>query len=130
MNQRPSTAVRVADLNRSVAFYTKLAGFTLIEHRPEADVAVVAYNGCPLLLAGPAAADLAAYLSEVNKVEKPGAVLHFPPSGEIDEMLATYQARGIPGVKLEETWWGDRTLTFPIPGRRRSTTPAGPSALP
>lgn len=30
-------------------------------------------------------------------------------------MFTAFQARGLSGVSLEETWWGDRTLTFPDP---------------
>lgn len=81
MNKRPSTAVPVTDLNRSVAFYTEMAGFQLVEHRPEADVAVIESNGYLLLLAGPGATDIKTFLNQANEVMKPGAVVHLPPPG-------------------------------------------------
>lgn len=102
------TAIRVSDLDASLAFYVERLGFRLTWHDPEAGVAQVDAAGYPVLLAGPDAPDLRSYLDETHEVVQPGGTL-FVHSGDLDALAAMLAARGVDFSAVEQ-WWGDRSL--------------------
>jgi catechol 2,3-dioxygenase-like lactoylglutathione lyase family enzyme len=115
MPKLPSFAMIVSDLAASVTFYVNRLGFTLLEQRPEADMAqLIDYDGDPILFAGPKVEDVRVHLSEPRLVFKPGETLTY----QADDLVAReamLREQGISGMKLEESSLGDRTLAFKDP---------------
>jgi catechol 2,3-dioxygenase-like lactoylglutathione lyase family enzyme len=110
MPNKASLAITVADLADSVDFYANRLGFELIGHVPDADVAhIVDSDGDLLLLVGPAAGDLTAYLDEQHRVLAPGDSIGFG-GGDLAAQRTALAARGVGQIELKETRWGDRTL--------------------
>src|SRR3954452_8069052 len=107
MMQKPQLALRVADLERSVAFYAATMGFRPLADRPSADVAVVEdWQGDLMLLAGPDVSDLEPFLAEQPYIVAPGDAIHFA-GGDLDARHATLEAAGLSGITLETKRWGD-----------------------
>jgi catechol 2,3-dioxygenase-like lactoylglutathione lyase family enzyme len=110
-----TVAIRVADLARSIHFYTEGLGFSLAEHRPAEDVAeIIDSDGDPFLLAGPHAGDLAPYLAEGHFILRPGTALSFL-SRDLGARHAQLAERGLTEEWEEQTAWGDRTLSLRDP---------------
>jgi catechol 2,3-dioxygenase-like lactoylglutathione lyase family enzyme len=107
------TAARVGDLAASIRFYTEVMGFPLLE-RPAEDIAVVSFNGYPVLLAGPGAGDLTPHLNPVHNVTTPGGTL-FVHAPDIDAQQAALAERHAPGLTRIEKPWGDIVLTVTDP---------------
>ena len=113
-DRRPMTAAKVRDLEASVRFYGEVMGFALLERDGQADVAIVSFNGYPILLAGPRAGDLSPHLNEVHGVVQPGGTL-FAYAADIDTEEARLVSRGAPRLTRIEKPWGDTVLTVVDP---------------
>ena len=115
MPKHARVALKVNDLASSLTFYVDRLGFQLVESQPDADMAVVLYSyGGPILLAGPAVADVRSHLDEPRIVFKPGDTLDFFEE-HLDARLAALTARGLTGIQQEQTGEGDRKLTIKDP---------------
>ncbi len=111
MTSKPTSAVQVGDLHRSIGFYRDALQF---EVEPGGNgVAVVNAGGWPMLLAGPDAGDITPNLSEIHATVEPGATIHLF-EGDLDRRHAALSERGI-SSRLVETSWGDRTLILSDP---------------
>lgn len=107
---KPSFALPVADLTTSIAFYIDRLDFTLADQSPAADVAhIIDSDGDPLLLFGPHAGDVTAYLAERHVTLKPGQTLSFL-GGDLDARRSTFLQRGISEVHVVKKRWGERRL--------------------
>lgn len=107
------TAARVRDPATSTRFYTETMGFPLVE-QPAADVAVISFNGYPVLLAGPDAGDLTPYVNNIHSLVTPSGTL-FAHAPDIDAQQAMLAARQAPGLTRIEKPWGDVVLTVNDP---------------
>lgn len=88
----PSYAMRVSDVSSSSAFLVEKLGFSLIEHKPEEDIAyVLDTDGDAILLAGPAVQDIPSYLSAQHHIAEPGQVLSLMKSGRSGANMANKQ---------------------------------------
>lgn len=110
---RPMTAARVRDLATSVRFYSEVMGFPLLG-QPAQDVAVVSFNGYPVLLAGPNAGELTPYLNPVHGLTVPGGTL-FAHAPDIDAQQTALAERQAPGLTRTDKPWGDVVLTVSDP---------------
>jgi catechol 2,3-dioxygenase-like lactoylglutathione lyase family enzyme len=111
--RKPATAVRVADLAASLAYYVDRLGCTLVSRPADADVATIAHEGYLLLLAGPASADLVPYMQPSHDLARPGSTLFFDggPASDLDAAHARLIARGVMDAQVVERWWGERVIT-------------------
>src|SRR5579859_4527401 len=111
----PTFAMRVTDLNRSIAFYRDAIGFTLVEAQPDQDVAMMLdTDGDPILLAGPGAGDLKVWLAETHYILPPGESIGFY-GGDLVARRASLLQRGVEDVRIDESRFGDRTLRVKDP---------------
>ena len=91
----PSFAMRVSDVSSSSIFLKEKLGFTLTEQRPEEDIAyVIDTDGDAILLAGPAAQDIPAYLSAQHYVARSGEILTVA-GGDLEARQADLLSKGI-----------------------------------
>lgn len=110
MAHEPAVALVVSDVTRSIAFYVAQIGFELVEHRPDADVALVRdSDGDLLLMAGPHAGDLGKYLSQKSRVLGSGDTLSFA-SVDLDVLHPELMRRGLTVPEIAVMRWGDRVL--------------------
>ncbi len=114
MDALPAFAVTVTDVAAAASFLARLPGFTLQEHRPDEDVAVIDAPGGRVLLAGPRAGDPRGHLSPIHEVARPRTTLYFHHPNLV-ALQAQLAAAGIDGVRAVETAWGDRGLELPGP---------------
>jgi catechol 2,3-dioxygenase-like lactoylglutathione lyase family enzyme len=78
MPNKARVAIRVLDLETSIAFYTTLLNFELVESQPDVGIGSIrASDGDLLLLALPHQTDLRSLLDEPRLVFKPGDTLDF-----------------------------------------------------
>ncbi|HET9014871.1 MAG TPA: VOC family protein, partial [Thermomicrobiaceae bacterium] len=111
---RPGTALRVADLAHSLAFYLELPGMTLVDHAPERDLARLDAAGYPVLLAGPRApADLSGRLATGGDVLAPGGTLHVL-GVDLDALGERLTSAGVAFARVERPW-GDRAVRLTDP---------------
>jgi catechol 2,3-dioxygenase-like lactoylglutathione lyase family enzyme len=104
---KPTRMIPVLDLQASLAFYAEKLGLTLIEQYPDAAHLETPFGH--VLLAGPAAGDVAPYMAAAWEAVKPGAVLYLlAPDIEAE-------ARRLPEATLTRTDWGERKLELPDP---------------
>ncbi len=117
MPKLPRVALKVNDLASSLTFYIERLGFQLAESRLDADMAVLLDpSGNFILLAGPAVEDVKSHLDKICVVYKPGDTLDFSEEEEnLDARLAALTARGLTGIRIEETEDGDHQLTVKDP---------------
>lgn len=112
---RSVLALPVADLDSSLAFYLDRLQFKPAMHTPDADIAeLIDPDGDQLLLAGPRAGDLAAYLGEGQRILPPGATISF----RLDDLAALHDRlldQGADVAPIAETPWGDRSLSVRDP---------------
>ncbi|HLV99282.1 MAG TPA: DinB family protein [Ktedonobacterales bacterium] len=109
MPRRPCRALKVNDLASSLAFYVEGLGFHLVESQPDADRAPrFDPYGEPILLAGPAVAEVSAALEEPRIVYQSGATLDFIGE-DLDVRLAALSERGQTATE-QQTGEGDRQL--------------------
>lgn len=114
--RKPMIALPVADLDRSLAFYTGL-GCTVTLRDDEACMAQIEHDGYPVLLSGSATADLSPYLHTVRETVRPGATIFFN-GGTPEALVERYgalQRRGLTSAEMIERPWGDIALTVPDP---------------
>ncbi len=115
MPKRPRIALKVTDLDASLAFYIEGIGFELVESQPVAGTALILdSDGDPILLAGPQVEDVKVHLDEPRIVFKPGDTLDFVEN-DLDARRAGLAGKGLVGAQLEEDSWGDRKLTLKDP---------------
>lgn len=115
--RKPMTALRVANLNRSLMFYVDMLGCAIVMRDEEAGAAQIERDGYHVLLAGPNVVDLSSYLHTVRETVRPGATIFFnggPPDALV-QLHQTLKERGLTGAELIERSWGDITLTVPDP---------------
>lgn len=101
--RRPVSALRVKDLDAALRFYCDGLGFAL-DLRDACGVAQVAPpKGLPLLLAVPAATDLAPWLLETWRPLEPGQRVYLTATGDLQAYRSTLTQRGLqPGELIAE----------------------------
>jgi catechol 2,3-dioxygenase-like lactoylglutathione lyase family enzyme len=106
----PQTALRVADLERSLRFYLSLPAFALVE-RDRATARLTGPGGVTLLLAAPSAD-----LSPWPRVPEagPGAWVYLHRA-DLPGLAVELAERGMPGHTPEEPYPGWRQLLLPDP---------------
>src|SRR6185437_7655463 len=115
MPRLPNLALHVSDLTRSIIFYTDRIGFTLVEHKPEADIAyILDSDGDINLLAGPGTADLAPYLAERHLLLKPGNTITFL-SNDLTAIRSELLQRDFENIDIMQTRFGDSMLCIQDP---------------
>jgi catechol 2,3-dioxygenase-like lactoylglutathione lyase family enzyme len=111
----PAIVLRVSELGRSVAFYRDALGFTLAEHRPADDVAVIVdKDGDAMLLAGPRATDLAPFARPDPWLIKPSEALSYA-ADDLDAVRARLAAHGVTSMRPASMPWGDPALDITDP---------------
>ena len=114
MTELPSFAMRVSDVSSSKAFLTEKLGFTLIEHKPDEDIAyLLDTDGDALLLAGPTAHDPSSYLSPQLHIVQPGEVIRFA-GGDLQARQADLLSKGLTNFQIERNRIGDSVLVLPV----------------
>lgn len=112
---RPSVALHVGDLAASRAFYIDLLGFGAADGPlPETLAQVIDFDNDSLLLIGPAAGDVTAYLHESPTILEAGTTLGFFCS-DLAAKLAEWSTRGISNLLEAKTPLGDRALIVQDP---------------
>ena len=112
---RPSIAIRVQDAATSRTFYIDLLGFgTADTPLPGALAEVIDFDNEPLLLIGPDAGDVTAYLNEPHVILESGTTTGFFCQN-LDAKLAEWGARGLTGVQEAKTPLDDRALIVKDP---------------
>lgn len=115
MTDLPTFALHASDVATSVAFYTEKLGFTLLEQRPEEDIAYLRdSDGDPLLLAGPAVQNLPSYLNERSFILEPGGSLGFQGE-DLEAQQADLRSKGVTDLQLVQRRTGDRILRVKTP---------------
>jgi len=115
MSELPTVAMRVTDLSRSIAFYRDRIGFTLVEAKPDQDVATMLdTDGDLTLLAGPGARDLTALLAERHFIAKPGESVGLY-GGDLAARRAELLQRGVEDAHIEKSRFGDQALRLKDP---------------
>ncbi len=114
MADLPSFAMRVSDVSTARAFLVEKLDFTLNEHRPDADIAYLfdPNEKDVILLAGPAARDLSAYLNAEHFIATPGESISI--GGDLETRQAELRGKGVSDCQIKQSRIGDRTLAFPI----------------
>ncbi|MDQ2885844.1 MAG: DinB family protein [Chloroflexota bacterium] len=115
MPNRPSFALTVSDLTKSLEFLVQVLGFELVDHRPYSDLAYVLDVDKDLtFVAGPSVENVADYLDPPRFIFKPGDTISFMET-EPESRQAALQAKGVTGVRLVPGFLGDQKLTVPGP---------------
>src|SRR5215469_2784681 len=117
MTNKARAALKVLDLDTSIAFYTKFLNFELVEAQPDVGIAYIRdSDGDLLLLASPHQADPRSLLAEPRLVFKPGDTIDFfvdnfetQRAKLIEEGLADTEMR------VEENEHGERKLLVSDP---------------
>src|SRR5262245_7336032 len=115
MTDLPSFVLHASDVATSVAFYTEKLGFTLLEQRPEEDIAYLRdTDGDRLLLAGPTVQNLPSYLNERRFPLQPGVCLGF--QGDVlDAQQTNLRSRGVTDLQPFHRRTGERILRVKTP---------------
>lgn len=114
MAELPSFAMHVSDVSSSSAFLIEKLGFTLTEQRPEEDIAyVIDTDGDAILLAGPAAQDIPAYLAAQHYIARPGEILT-SAGGDLEARQADLLSKGLSDFQIKQNRIGDRTLMITV----------------
>lgn len=115
MRNKPTFAVRVANLAASIEFYGGRLGLLVEAHDPVSDIATIVDGlGMPVLLAGPAAPDLIAYMGDVREIAEPGTTLYFY-AADLDGRMSALAQAGLADARLVERRWGERRLALRDP---------------
>lgn len=115
MSELPGFAIRVTDLNESIAFYRDRIGFSLVEAKPDQDVATMLdTDGDLTLLAGPGVSDLKPFLAERHFIFKSGDVIRFL-ADDLAARHAELRAKRVEDVRIDESRFGDKTLRLKDP---------------
>jgi catechol 2,3-dioxygenase-like lactoylglutathione lyase family enzyme len=115
MSNKARVAIKVFDLDRSIAFYTRCLNFKLVEFQPDAGIAYIRDSDDDLvLLASPHLEDPRSLLDEPRQVFKPGDTLDF-----FVDTFETQHARlvedGLTDIRVEENERGERKLLVTDP---------------
>jgi catechol 2,3-dioxygenase-like lactoylglutathione lyase family enzyme len=115
MPNKARVAIRVLDLETSIAFYTTLLDFELVESQPDVGIASIrASDGDLLLLALPHLEDLRSLLDEPRLVFKPGDTLDFFVDN-FETQHARLVEHGLTDIRVEENERGERKLLVADP---------------
>ena len=115
MPNKARTAIRVLDLKTSIAFYTTLLNFELIESQPELGIAYIRdSDGDLLLLASPHLEDPRSLLDEPRRVFKPGDTLDFYVDN-FEMQHARLIENGSTDMRVEENEHGEQRLLVTDP---------------
>lgn len=106
------SVLRVADPQRSLAFWRAIPGATVEARDAPAGTAVVAWRGWRVLLAGPGCADPEAQAGRAP--QPPGTTLYLD-GGAPDELAALAERLRPLGAVLRERPWGEWQLTLRDP---------------
>jgi catechol 2,3-dioxygenase-like lactoylglutathione lyase family enzyme len=120
MADRPTVALMVHDLARSLDFYTRIVGFALREQDDTADRAIILdVDGDAWLLAGPNMSDLADALAPNSSVlNHHDERLNFEWEGDLGAYRDEILMRGAPSASITgpvTTRWGASILTVRDP---------------
>jgi catechol 2,3-dioxygenase-like lactoylglutathione lyase family enzyme len=115
MPNKARVAIKVFDVETSIAFYTKFLNFELVEFQPAAGIAYIRDSDRDLLLLAPLhLEDPRSFLDEPRLVFKPGDTLDF-----VVDTFETQHARlvedGRSDMRVEENERGERTLRVTDP---------------
>jgi uncharacterized damage-inducible protein DinB/predicted enzyme related to lactoylglutathione lyase len=106
----PSLALYVQDLAASRAFYIDQLGFSDANTPlPSTVIEMIAFNQDHMLLVGPDAGDITAYLSTPHFFIRPGATLNFFCQ-DLDAQQAKWSSRGVSNIQEIQTPFGHRVL--------------------
>lgn len=115
MPNKARVAIRVLDLETSIAFYTTLLNFALVEVQPDVGIAYIRdSDGDLLLLALPQLEDLRSLLDEPRIVFKPGDTLDFFVDN-FETQHARLVENGLTDMRVEENESGERKLLVTDP---------------
>jgi catechol 2,3-dioxygenase-like lactoylglutathione lyase family enzyme len=115
MERKPVTAIRAAELARSVRFYREMLGFTLNWQDDRAGGAqVTPQSGRSLLLAGPALAEVGPYMHEIHVLLPPGGRIYCGAPGPLPLYRDSLRAAGLQ-AELRENEDGSRVLELSDP---------------
>jgi catechol 2,3-dioxygenase-like lactoylglutathione lyase family enzyme len=107
MADLPMLALRVADVQRSLAFYTVHLGFTASgQALPTTCAEVLDFDGEPLVVAQQDGDDPAPWLQPQHVILQPGAVVGFS-CADVAQQITTWQARGLMDITQTTSGWGD-----------------------
>jgi catechol 2,3-dioxygenase-like lactoylglutathione lyase family enzyme len=111
MPKKPSIVAPVSELQTSVDFYRTVLQLEVAD--TGSDAAIVNPEGMSLLLTGPDAEDLTPLVADPHEILRPGATIHqfSPDVSTLQEHLSILDV----DARLDETSWGDRTLTITDP---------------
>jgi len=112
MANRAGLALKILDLDASIAFYTRFLKFELVESQPDMGIACLRdCDGDLLLLASPSQRDPRSLLAEPRLVVKPGDTLPFVVDN-VDIWHAELVEKGLADtrMRIEENEHGERTL--------------------
>lgn len=117
LSQRPLHAVRVADLDRAVAFYQEILGFSLAWKDGDRGVAELhPPAGAPLLLARREVPDLTPWMHDVFEELVPGRRLYLgAPGDDLDAYWQALAGRGLDVKPPVTTPHGEKLLTVHDP---------------
>jgi catechol 2,3-dioxygenase-like lactoylglutathione lyase family enzyme len=117
MANRAGVALKVFDLDTSIAFYTRFLNFALVESQPDAGIAYIRdSDGDLLLLACPSQTDPRSLLAEPRLVFKPGDTLDFVVDN-VETQHARLVGEGLDDTRMrvEENERGERKLLVSDP---------------
>src|SRR5579859_995901 len=115
MPNKARVAINVLDLDTSIAFYTTLLNFELVELQPDAAMAYIQdSDGDLLLLATPLLEDPRSLLDEPRQVFKPGDTIDYFVD-DFETQHARLVAKGFPDMRVEENERGERKLLVTDP---------------
>jgi catechol 2,3-dioxygenase-like lactoylglutathione lyase family enzyme len=104
MGHLPVIALRVRDVAASLEFYSDRLGFARLSAEPARDLATVAdVDEDPLLLAGPAAEEVASLLSPPQVVLHPGALFTLHCS-DLARLRVGWAQRGLVAREAQNVW--------------------------
>src|SRR5579859_4904607 len=115
MPNKARVAINVLDLDTSIAFYTTLLNFELVELQPDAAMAYIQdSDGDLLLLATPLLEDPRSLLDEPRQVFKPGDTLDYFVD-DFETQHARLVEDGLTDLRVEENERGERKLLVTDP---------------
>jgi len=115
MPNKARVALTVLDLETSIAFYTTLLNFELVEAQPAVGLAYIRdIDGDLLLLALPHQTDLRSLLDEPRLLFKPGDTLDFSVDA-FETQHARLVENGLTDMRVEENERGERKLLVTDP---------------
>jgi catechol 2,3-dioxygenase-like lactoylglutathione lyase family enzyme len=117
MPNKARVAIKVLDLDTSVAFYTEFLNFELVESQPDVGIAYIRdSDGDLLLLAPPHLEDPRSLLAEPRLVFKPGDIIDFfVDNFEAQRARLVEEGLAETAMRIEENERGERKLLVADP---------------